>query len=69
MSKSPSTKRSQTGRKRGGASVPCPSCGGASKVVETRRALRFKLVARARECLSCDRVFYTSERVVKEMRL
>jgi hypothetical protein len=46
-------------RKRGGASVPCPQCGGSTEVVITRRSDR--VVTRKRKCKRCRHKFETRE--------
>ena len=49
------------GRKRGGASVPCPTCGADSRVVLTRRTDH--KVRRNRACVEHGHEFSTMERV------
>lgn len=49
-------------RRRGGASVPCPECGGDSRVVETRR-VDDMTVRRTRACQTCDHRFETRETI------
>lgn len=50
-------------RKRGGASCPCPKCGGSSRVSDTRRTKR--AVRRQRRCANrkCGHEFATREAV------
>ena len=47
-------------RERGGASIPCPRCGGPTRVLQTRRNTD-KTVRRERTCLVCEIVFDTQE--------
>jgi len=55
-------KKNMKGRKRGGASVPCPSCHADSQVVLTRR--ENQAVARNRICVGrAQHAFLTIERV------
>jgi transcriptional regulator NrdR family protein len=52
-------------RARGGASYPCPDCGGTTHVVITRRVQVGKdksRVVRKRECQSCGSQFKTEEK-------
>ena len=51
-------------RERGGASHPCPKCGGPTHVIITRR--REEAVNRRRACLLCDHEFGTREVAVEE---
>jgi hypothetical protein len=51
-------------RTRGGASAPCPDCGGNSRVVDTRRSAS-GTVTRWRVCVCCDRKFVSHERSEK----
>ncbi len=52
-------KPAKTKRPRGGASVPCPKCGGPSRAIETRR--KKGKVVRNRECLECTKSFASEE--------
>jgi transcriptional regulator NrdR family protein len=49
-------------RKRGGASLRCPVCGGVTKVMDTRR-LAEEGVVRVRACTECSEGFSTIELV------
>lgn len=51
-------------RPRGGASVPCPSCGRPTSVLDTRWKSSAAAVTRLRRCPSCGAEFQTRERVV-----
>lgn len=56
-------KKNMAGRKRGGASVPCPECGSNSQVIITRRG--GNSVNRRRECTGRGKhSFFTDERAV-----
>ncbi len=48
-------------RPRGGASVPCPKCGGPSRAIDTRRHKTTGKVLRNRECLDCLKSFASEE--------
>lgn len=48
-------------RPRGGASVPCPRCGGPSRVVETRRLDPMRTVHRKRKCVDNNHSFESEE--------
>ena len=48
-------------RPRGGASVPCPRCGGPSAVSETRRLDEKRSVHRKRRCRDCSHTFESEE--------
>lgn len=54
-------KKKRTPRLRGGASAPCPRCGGPSRVIVTRRL--GDQISRRRECLArrCRHEFKTTE--------
>jgi hypothetical protein len=54
-------KKNMKGRPRGGASMPCPECGGDSHVIITNRVLG--TVMRARACLQHDHRFKTVEQI------
>lgn len=47
-------------RKRGGATFPCPACGGVTRVMTTRR--KTGGVMRTRTCLECEALVITQER-------
>jgi transcriptional repressor NrdR len=47
----------------------CPSCNGATRVLETRNASAGNAVRRRRECLACGTRFTTSERPVRRPAL
>lgn len=49
-------------RVRGGASLPCPSCGGPTRAVETRLMTKDRAVRRKRKCPKCSRAFESEER-------
>lgn len=54
------------GKPRGGASYACPSCGGRTEVVDTRRSEDGASVRRVRQCVTrlrrrCRRKFTTDE--------
>jgi len=59
-------------RPRGGASHPCPACGGDSRVLLTRRlpvdtsGTPPGSVSRKRECLSCGTQFSTNETIAED---
>lgn len=50
-------------RPRGGASVPCPKCGGPSRVVDTRRSDKIGSVQRKRLCIPKGHSFESEETV------
>jgi transcriptional regulator NrdR family protein len=54
-------------RKRGGANLRCPVCGGVTKVMDTRR-LGEEGVVRVRACTQCSEGFSTIELVHVEQK-
>jgi hypothetical protein len=60
-SKTSVTKKAK-GRVRGGASAPCPQCGNATRVLDTRRTLDGQ-VQRLRQCLANPEHTFTTVEV------